>query len=38
VSALAASLQKEGAASFVASWNELMAGIGAKSDTLKKAS
>ncbi len=31
-------LQKEGAASFVASWNELMAGIAAKSDTLKKAS
>jgi transaldolase len=38
VSALAATLQKEGAASFVASWNELMAGIAAKSDTLKKAS
>lgn len=38
VSALAANLQKEGAAAFVASWNELMAGIAAKSDTLKKAS
>jgi transaldolase len=36
--ALAASLQKEGAASFVASWNELMAGVAAKNDTLKKAS
>jgi transaldolase len=38
IGALAADLQKEGAASFVASWNELLAGIGAKSDTLKKAS
>jgi transaldolase len=38
VSALAASLQKEGAASFVASWTELLAGIAAKSDILKKAS
>src|SRR5262245_211997 len=38
VSAVAATLQKEGAASFVASWNELMTGIAAKSDTLKKAS
>jgi transaldolase len=37
-SALAATLQKEGAASFVASWTELMAGIAAKSDSLKKAS
>jgi transaldolase len=38
IGALATALQKEGAASFVASWNELLAGIGAKSDTLKKAS
>jgi transaldolase len=37
-SALAADLQKDGAASFVASWNDLLAGIAAKSDTLKKAS
>jgi len=38
VYALAADLQTEGAKSFVASWNELMAGITAKSDALKKAS
>jgi transaldolase len=38
VSALAATLQKDGAASFVSSWNDLMAGIAAKSDVLKKAS
>ena len=37
VSALAADLQKDGAASFVASWNDLLAGIAAKSDTLRKA-
>src|SRR5262245_3913877 len=36
VSALGATLQKEGAASFVASWNELMAGITGKIDTLKQ--
>jgi len=35
-SALAATLQKEGASSFVASWNELMAGITSKIDTLKQ--
>ena len=35
-SALAADLQKDGAASFVASWNDLLAGIAAKSDTLRK--
>lgn len=33
----AADLQAEGARSFVASWNELMAGIASKSDVLKKA-
>jgi transaldolase len=38
ISALAADLQKDGAASFVASWNDLLAGIAAKSDTLRKAS
>jgi transaldolase len=38
VGALAADLQAEGAKSFVASWNELMAGIASKSDALKKAS
>ncbi|MCI0549093.1 MAG: transaldolase [Candidatus Rokubacteria bacterium] len=36
VSALAADLQADGAKSFVASWNELMAGIASKSDALKK--
>jgi transaldolase len=36
ISALAADLQKDGAASFVASWNDLLAGIAAKSDTLRK--
>jgi transaldolase len=35
---LAASLQDEGAKSFVRSWNELMAGIASKSVELKKAS
>jgi len=37
VSALAADLQAEGAKSFVASWNELMAGIAAKCEGLKTA-
>ena len=37
VDALDAELQHEGAESFVDSWNELMAGIAAKSDTLKTA-
>lgn len=37
VSALAADLQREGAKSFVDSWNELMAGIAMKSETLRKA-
>jgi transaldolase len=37
LSALAANLQREGAKSFVDSWNELMAGLSAKSETLKKA-
>jgi len=38
VTALAGDLQREGATSFVDSWNELMAGIAAKSQTLRKAS
>jgi len=37
VAALAAQLQDEGATSFVASWNELMSVIEAKSAALKKA-
>jgi transaldolase len=37
VLALAADLQAEGAKSFVASWDELMAGLAAKTDALKKA-
>ncbi len=37
VDELAADLQKEGAESFVKSWNELMAAITGKSDALKKA-
>lgn len=36
VGALAAKLQSDGAKSFVDSWNELMAVIGAKSDSLRK--
>jgi len=38
VAALATQLQEDGAKSFVKSWNDLMAGIAAKSDALKKAS
>src|SRR6266567_2982564 len=38
VTALAGDLQREGAQAFVDSWNELMAGIAAKSQTLRKAS
>jgi transaldolase len=37
VSALAADLQADGAKSFVASWNELMAGITSKCEALRKA-
>jgi transaldolase len=37
VFALAADLQADGAKSFVASWDELMAGIASKTDALKKA-
>jgi transaldolase len=37
VAALAADLQREGAKSFVDSWNELMAGIASKSEVLRKA-
>ena len=37
VTALAGDLQREGATSFVDSWNELMAGMAAKSQTLRKA-
>lgn len=37
LSALAADLQREGAKSFADSWNELMAGITSKSETLRKA-
>ena len=35
--ALAAELQREGAAAFVKSWEELLACIGKKSATLRKA-
>jgi transaldolase len=35
--ALASDLQREGATAFVDSWNELMAGIASKSETLRKA-
>jgi transaldolase len=38
VDALAATLQDEGARSFVKSWNELMSVISAKTEVLKKAS
>ena len=38
VAALATQLQEDGAKSFVKSWNDLIAGIAAKSDALKKAS
>jgi transaldolase len=38
VDALAAKLQEDGAKAFVASWNELLAGIGSKSSALGKAS
>jgi len=38
VGALATKLQEDGAKSFVKSWNDLMAGIAAKSEALKKAS
>jgi len=31
-------LQREGAQAFLNSWNELLAGIAAKSETLQKAS
>jgi hypothetical protein len=34
---LASDLQREGATAFVDSWNELMAGITSKSETLRKA-
>jgi transaldolase len=37
VAALASDLQREGATAFVDSWNELMAGIASKSETLRKA-
>ena len=37
VLALAADLQADGAKAFVASWDELMAGLAAKTDALKKA-
>jgi transaldolase len=37
VAALASDLQREGAKSFVDSWNDLMAGIASKSATLQKA-
>jgi len=37
VPALAAKLQDDGAASFVASWQELMAGIDAKTEAARKA-
>jgi transaldolase len=36
--ALAEQLQQEGAKAFVKSWNELLAGIAAKTDSIKKAS
>jgi transaldolase len=38
VTTLAGDLQREGAQAFVDSWQELMAGIAAKSQTLRKAS
>jgi transaldolase len=38
VETIAVDLQREGAKAFVDSWNELMAGLAAKSETLKKAS
>jgi len=38
ISALAATLQDEGATSFVKSWNELMAVIASKSAVLQQAS
>ncbi len=38
LAALASQLQREGAQAFVKSWNELLACIAAKSETLKKAS
>jgi transaldolase len=37
IDALAATLQDEGAKSFITSWNELMSVISAKSEVLKKA-
>ena len=37
VAALASDLQREGATAFVNSWNELMAGLASKSETLRKA-
>jgi transaldolase len=37
VAALASDLQREGATAFVDSWNELMAGIASKCETLRKA-
>jgi transaldolase len=37
LAALAAELQREGAAAFVKSWEELLACIGKKSATLRKA-
>jgi transaldolase len=37
VAALAADLQREGATAFDESWNELMAGLASKSETLRKA-
>jgi transaldolase len=38
IDALAATLQDEGAKSFVKSWNELLTVISAKTEVLKKAS
>ena len=38
IEALAATLQDEGAKSFIKSWNELMSVISAKTEVLKKAS
>ena len=37
IAALASDLQREGATAFVDSWNELMAGLASKSETLRKA-
>jgi transaldolase len=37
VAVMASDLQREGATAFVDSWNELMAGIASKSETLRKA-